>query len=78
MKLVLVTLGVVGLVCGAAWALQGLKVLPPLLPTLTHNPTITLGNGALLIAFSAALIVWANRTPRPKRDGGINPSSTRR
>ena len=64
MKRVLIVIGGVGLVCGATWVLQSLKVLPPLLPTLTHNPTVTLGNGALVIAFSAALIVWANRTRR--------------
>ncbi len=69
MKPVLVAIGVAGLACGAVWALQGLKVLPWLLPTLTHNPTLTVGNGALLIAFSAALIVWANRTRRAPRAG---------
>jgi hypothetical protein len=66
MKTILIVIGAVGVVCGAVWALQGLKLLPPLLPTLTHNPTITLGNGALLIAFSAVLIVAANRARRPK------------
>jgi hypothetical protein len=66
MKTILIVIGAIGAACGLAWALQGLKVLPPLLPTLTHNATLTLGNGALLIAFSAALIVWANRTRRPR------------
>lgn len=69
MKPVLVGIGVIGLVCGAVWALQGLHLLPQVLPTLTHNPTLTLGNGALLVAFSAALIVWANRK-RPAKAGG--------
>jgi hypothetical protein len=66
MKTILIVIGAIGAGCGLVWALQGLKILPPLLPTLTHNATLTLGNGALLIAFSAALIVWANRTRRPR------------
>ncbi|HLK25958.1 MAG TPA: hypothetical protein VKT30_14995 [Caulobacteraceae bacterium] len=66
MKALLIAIGVGGIGCGALWALQGLRLLPPLLPTLTHSPTVTLGNGALLIAFSVALIVWANRTRRRK------------
>jgi hypothetical protein len=64
MKTLLIVIGAIGAACGFVWALQGLKILPSLLPTLTHNPTLTLGNGALLVAFSAALIVWANRTRR--------------
>ena len=64
MRRLLVAIGLVGVAFGAAWALQGLRVLPPILPTLTRNPLITLGNGALVIAFSAALIVWANRARR--------------
>ena len=66
MKTILTVIGAVGAACGLVWALQGLALLPHLLPTLTPNARITLGNGALLVAFSAALIVWANRTPRPK------------
>jgi len=66
MKPVLIAIGAIGLAAGAAWALQGLHLLPPLLPTLTHNARLTVGNGALLIAFSAALIVWANRRRRPR------------
>ena len=66
MKSILILIGAVGVACGLVWTLQGLAILPHLLPTPTANARVTLGNGALLIAFSAALIVWANRTPRPK------------
>ena len=66
MRTILNVIGAIGAACGFVWTLQGLKIVPPLLPTLTHNATLTLGNGALLIAFSAALIVWANRTRRPR------------
>lgn len=66
MKSILIVIGGVGVAWGLVWALQGLAILPHLLPTLTGNARITLGNGALLIAFSAALIVWANRTRRPR------------
>ncbi|HXQ47184.1 MAG TPA: hypothetical protein VN806_11245 [Caulobacteraceae bacterium] len=66
MKTALIVIGAFGVAVGLVWALQGLAILPSLLPTLTHIPRVTLGNGALLIAFSAALIVWANRTRRPK------------
>ncbi|HXQ12296.1 MAG TPA: hypothetical protein VN805_14970 [Caulobacteraceae bacterium] len=67
MKTILIVIGAIGAAFGFVWALQGLKILPPLLPTLSHNAMVTLGNGALLIAFSAALIVWANRSPRQPR-----------
>jgi hypothetical protein len=66
MKTILTVIGAIGAAVGFVWALQGLKLLPWVLPTLTHNPTLTLGNGALLIAFSAALVVWANRSRRPR------------
>jgi hypothetical protein len=66
MKTIMIVIGAIGAAVGFVWALQGLGMLPHLLPTLTTYPRLTLGNGALLIAFSAALIVWANRTRRPK------------
>jgi hypothetical protein len=67
MKRVLSGIGAIGIVVGLLWVLQGLRLVPWVLPTLTHYGRLTVGNGALLTAFAVALIVWANRTPRAKR-----------
>lgn len=67
MRIVLSIVGVLALLLGAAWVLEGLAVIPAILPPARLHGNIALtGNGAFLIAAAAMLIVWANRTRRPK------------
>ena len=58
MKLVLTVVGVIAILMGGIWILQGLNVLPGSFMT---GHIIWTGWGALLVALGAALLIWANR-----------------
>ena len=67
MKMVLNVIGGIGVLVGILWILQGLKVLPGIVPVSFMTGSVTwVGNGAFLLAFAAGLLVWNNRTPKPK------------
>lgn len=67
MKIGLNIIGVVGVLLGVLWILQGLNVAPGLVPasSMTGHVSWT-GNGAFLVAFAAGLLVWTNRARPPK------------
>ena len=67
MKLVWNVIGVIGLLIGALWILQGMKILPGVAPSFMTGRVTWIGNGAFLIAFAAGLLVWANRTAQPPK-----------
>jgi len=66
-KIVLSIIGGAGVLLGLGWILQGLSLIPALIPPTRLAGHIGLvGNGAFLMAAAAMLIVWANRTPKRK------------
>ncbi|HLI67649.1 MAG TPA: hypothetical protein VKU90_14895 [Caulobacteraceae bacterium] len=67
MRIVLSVIGALAVLLGAAWVLEGLAVIPAIVPPARLHGSVALtGNGAFLIAAAAMLIVWANRGRRPK------------
>ena len=67
MKRFLMVLGVFAIALGLAWVLEGASIMPPIIPPARlEGHVVLIGNGAFLIAIAAMLMVWANRTPRPK------------
>jgi hypothetical protein len=67
MKLVLNIVGGLGVAVGILWILQGLKVLPGVVPVSFMTGSVTwVGNGAFLLAFAVGLLVWNNRARTPK------------
>ncbi len=67
MKRFLMVIGVFAIALGAAWVLEGASIMPPIIPPARlAGHVVLIGNGAFLIAIAAMLMVWANRTPRPK------------
>jgi hypothetical protein len=60
MKLVLTVVGVIAILMGGIWILQGLNVLPGSFMT---GHIIWTGWGAVLVAIGAGLLVWNNRRP---------------
>ena len=61
MKLVITVVGVIAILMGAIWILQGLNVLPGSFMT---GHIIWTGWGAVLVAIGAGLLVWNNRRPK--------------
>jgi hypothetical protein len=67
MKIALNIVGAIGVFFGVLWILQGLKILPGVVPiSFMTGQTTWVGNGAFLLLFAALLLVWNNRTPKPK------------
>jgi hypothetical protein len=66
-KIALNIVGGAAILVGVLWILQGQNVAPGIVPVsfMTGRVTWT-GNGAFLIVFAAALLVWANRARPPK------------
>ena len=66
MKIIWNIAGVAGLLLGALWVLQGMNLLGGAARSFMTGRVTWIGNGALLIAFAAGLLVWANRVRPPK------------
>jgi hypothetical protein len=67
LKTVWIVAGVIGVLVGALWVVQGMNLIPGFVPSFMTGKVSWIGNGALLIAFAVGLLVWANRTPKPPK-----------
>ncbi len=69
MKLALNILGGLMVVMGVIWILQGTNIVagvPILSDSFMMGKQAWIGNGAWLTAFGVGLLVWNNRTIKPK------------
>jgi len=58
MKTVLISIGVLLVLAGGIWALQGVNILPG--SYMSGNPQWTI-NGAIAIVIGVGVILWARR-----------------
>jgi len=69
MKLALNIIGCLAVVMGVIWILQGANIVagvPLLSKSFMMGKSAWIGNGAVLVAVSAGLLVWNNRPPKAK------------